>query len=115
MTPVLDAQPDSNEENYNSFFTRARCIVERCNGLLKMRFCCLLKDRVLHYRPNTASKIINTCDVLHNMILNDGVDVTIFADLINDGLIENDPYLDDPNNGEAGRAAQDNLIMRFYS
>lgn len=32
-----------------------------------MRFRCLLKHRVLHYTPNVASKIINSCVVLHNM------------------------------------------------
>lgn len=34
-------------------------------------FCyrCLLKDRVLHYRPKTASKIILACAVLHNLAI----------------------------------------------
>lgn len=46
---------------------KTRSIIERCNGLLKSRFRCLLKHRVLHYSPTTASRIINACVVLHNM------------------------------------------------
>lgn len=34
-----------------------------------MRFRCLLKHRVLHYTPETASKIINACVILHNMCI----------------------------------------------
>ena len=34
-----------------------------------MRFRCLLKDRVLHYAPEYATKIIMACVVLHNMCL----------------------------------------------
>ncbi|XP_025992133.2 putative nuclease HARBI1 [Solenopsis invicta] len=67
LTPLNDVQPATPEERYNQCFKRTRSIIERCNGLLKMRFRCLLKHRVLHYTPNVASKIINSCVVLHNM------------------------------------------------
>lgn len=30
---------------------------------------CLLKDRVLHYKPEKATAIINACIVLHNMCI----------------------------------------------
>lgn len=46
-----------------------RALIERCNGLLKMRFRCLLKHRVLHYTPQMACKITNACAVLHNMCI----------------------------------------------
>lgn len=36
-----------------------------------MSFRCLLRQRVLHYIPPTAAKIINTCAVLHNMAIID--------------------------------------------
>ncbi|KAL5237402.1 hypothetical protein ACI65C_004812 [Semiaphis heraclei] len=73
MTPYLDPAPRSPEALYNDSFCSIRSIIERCIGVLKMRFRCLLKHRVLHYTPNKASKIINTCVVLHNMCIMDNV------------------------------------------
>lgn len=49
-----------------------------------MRFQCLLKHRVLHYAPNIASKIINSCTVLHNMCIENNI---LFPE-------EDDEYLD---------------------
>lgn len=70
MTP-LENEPAVNtpEAAYNECHRRTRSIIERCNGVLKMRFRCLLKHRVLHYAPTMASKIINACTVLHNMCI----------------------------------------------
>lgn len=34
---------------------------------------CLLKDRVLHYKPEKATAIINACIVLHNMCIEHNV------------------------------------------
>lgn len=39
-----------------------------------MRFRCLLKHRVLHYAPTVASKIINSCTILHNMCVQNKID-----------------------------------------
>lgn len=44
--------------NFKSFFLV---------GVLKGRFRCILKERVLHYHPLKAGQIINTVCVLHNM------------------------------------------------
>ncbi|KAJ3655933.1 hypothetical protein Zmor_015040 [Zophobas morio] len=55
------------EERYNNRFKSCRSTVERCIGVLKGRFRCLLKDRVLHYTPQKAAKIIMACTILHNM------------------------------------------------
>ncbi|KAK9717537.1 DDE superfamily endonuclease [Popillia japonica] len=70
LTPIQNPE-NPDEEEYNSRHASARATVERCNGLLKMRFRCLLKhrNRVLHYTPQAASKIINACVVLHNMCI----------------------------------------------
>lgn len=38
-----------------------------------MRFRCLLKHRALHYAPTIASKIINSCTVLHNMCVEENL------------------------------------------
>lgn len=61
------------EENYNKFHKSTRTIIEHVNGILKMRFRCLLKYRSLHYDPETASKIINVCCALHNMCVKRGL------------------------------------------
>lgn len=59
MTPIINAREGSPEAAYNNNHRRCRSLIERCNGLLKMRFRCLLKHRALHYTPPVASKIIN--------------------------------------------------------
>lgn len=69
LTPIRNAEPGTPEEQFNERFCSIRSLIERCNGLLKNRFRCLLKHRVLHYPPVTASKITNACVVLHNMCL----------------------------------------------
>ncbi|KAJ8915416.1 hypothetical protein NQ315_008306, partial [Exocentrus adspersus] len=79
LTPL--AQPQTEEElAYNDTHRRARSTIERCNGLLKMRFRCLLKHRTLHYSPSKASKIINACIVLHNMCVDNNVDLVLDED-----------------------------------
>lgn len=37
--------------------------------MLKGRWRCLYKQRMLHYKPTTCSKIINACSVLHNICI----------------------------------------------
>lgn len=69
QTPIRDAIPGSAENRYNDAFKKARSLIERCNGLLKMRFRCLFKHRVLHYSPTKSSLIINACAVLHNICI----------------------------------------------
>ncbi|KAJ8966137.1 hypothetical protein NQ317_017980, partial [Molorchus minor] len=66
LTPCNDAAPGTPEERYNISQKRTK----RCNGgVLKLRFRCLLKHRMLHYPPERASKIINAVVVLHNMCI----------------------------------------------
>lgn len=73
MTPLENVEPGSPGERYNNCHRQARCTIERCNGVLKMRFRCLLKHRVLHYKPEKCCKIINACSVLHNMCIENNV------------------------------------------
>jgi len=82
MIPILDAADNSPESEYNKKQMSCRSLIERCNGLLKMRFRCLLKHRVLHYSPAVASKIIYTCAVLHNMCITENVPLMLE---LNDG------------------------------
>lgn len=74
LTPLeQDPAPGTPEAQYNIYHKRTRCLIERCNGLLKMRFRCLLKHRVLHYTPQMATRIINACVVLHNICIQNNV------------------------------------------
>lgn len=74
MTPFSTPPEGSPQERFNNHFTSIRSIIERCNGLLKARFRCLLKHRVLHYTPTKSVQIIVACCVLHNIsILNNVV------------------------------------------
>lgn len=80
MTPLRNPNTPA-EERYNNAQKSVRSIVERCNGLLKNRFRCLLKDRVLHYSPQMAAKIVNACVVLHNMCVNNNIPEPDMADI----------------------------------
>lgn len=76
MTPLHN--PHNNvEEIYNQRLKAARCTIERCIGLLKMRFRCLLKHRVLHYSPEKCSKIVNACVLLHNICVENNVELLL--------------------------------------
>lgn len=89
MTPYPNAAPNTSEDRYNEVHRRTRSLIERCNGVLKMRFRCLLKHRVLHYKPEKCSRIINACCVLHNMCIENNLPP------INLGDDENDHQLGD--------------------
>ncbi|XP_063897698.1 putative nuclease HARBI1 [Helicoverpa armigera] len=67
MTPILEAAVGSPEEHYTTLHCKVRNTVERCIGVLKNRWRCLLAHRVLHYDPVTVAKIVNACVVLHNI------------------------------------------------
>ncbi|KAJ8914912.1 hypothetical protein NQ315_016066 [Exocentrus adspersus] len=45
LTPIQNAPEGSPESRFNHAHIRARNCVERCIGLLKMRFTCLLRER----------------------------------------------------------------------
>ncbi|XP_050355240.1 putative nuclease HARBI1 [Nymphalis io] len=68
MTPVSDTNADKTPEGYyNQLHAAARSTVERAIADLKARFQCLLVNRVLHYHPDSAAKIIIACCILHNI------------------------------------------------
>lgn len=69
MTPIANAAVNSPEARYNDAHTRARNCVERCIGVLKTRFRCLLRERVARYDPQFVGKLVNVCAALHNMCL----------------------------------------------
>ncbi|XP_060801919.1 putative nuclease HARBI1 [Amyelois transitella] len=74
MTPIENALPGSPEAHYTSLHVSGRCCVERCIGVLKARFRCLLADRRRHYSPEKAARITNACCVLHNIAHAGGIE-----------------------------------------
>jgi hypothetical protein len=69
MTPCVDVADGSPEEVYNTKHSKARVVIENTFGRLKNKWRCLCKDRVLHYAPLKASRIIVACCVLYNFEL----------------------------------------------
>ncbi|KAJ8969910.1 hypothetical protein NQ314_001527 [Rhamnusium bicolor] len=71
LCPPLEEPPipDTPADHFHRALLTTRCLIERCNGVLKNRWRSLLKHRTLHYTPTMAAKIINTCIILHNMCL----------------------------------------------
>lgn len=73
MTPINNPEPDAAEARYNQAHVSARNGVERTIGLWKMRFRCLLKERVARYEPRFVSKLVVVCAILHNICVTRGV------------------------------------------
>lgn len=65
-TPYRNPRDGSSEEHFNTIHSKCRCTIERCFGVLKGRWRCLLKARELNYEPVKVAKIINVCCMLHN-------------------------------------------------
>ena len=72
FTPLLNTATPQ-EERYNSAHIRTRNAVERCFGLWKQRFRCLLRG--LYCNIETAKKTIVACAVLHNIAIDMKEDV----------------------------------------
>ncbi|XP_058981748.1 putative nuclease HARBI1 [Musca domestica] len=68
MTPYRNPS-NATERNYNKKHSKTRNVVERCFGVLKNRFRCIIVSRGLHYSPAKATQIINTYCALHNICI----------------------------------------------
>lgn len=63
------------EEHFNMVHKKIRSKVERCIGVLKGRFRCLIKDRALHYSHKRAAYIIYAACVCHNILMQNKVPI----------------------------------------
>jgi len=68
MLPLPHAEEGTPEYYYTKLHCQCRNAVERCIGVLKARWRCLLCDRTLHYEPTFVGFIVNACAVLHNIL-----------------------------------------------
>lgn len=57
------------QEDYNRKLCSVRQIIERCIGLLKVRFRCILGERKLRYNPTKVGSIIYSCATLYNFLI----------------------------------------------
>lgn len=117
LTPLPDFLPNTPEERFNDRLTSIRSIIERCNGLLKNRFRCLLRHRVLHYRPEVAGNIVNACAILHNMCIENNVAEPVEAPNMDLGIypIENYGHREGMNPDlEAARQLQEGIIRNHF-
>ncbi len=109
MTPFLTANTPA-QACFNTAHCRARCAIERLNGVLKRRFACL---NYLRAEPQKACNITLACIVLHNIATKRNV--PLCAD--NDAP---EP-LGDPNqppafcqNEQTGRATRDAIVRHYF-
>lgn len=77
MTPLKHQQEGTPRFAYNEALCKARSVIERCFGVLKAEFRCLSAQRTLNYDPTMAGKIVNACAALHNMRLQNGIQIVI--------------------------------------
>ncbi|KAJ8912376.1 hypothetical protein NQ315_014744, partial [Exocentrus adspersus] len=123
MTPFRNPAENYPEARYNRAHIVARNCVERCIGVLKTRFRCLLraepalKERMLRYAPQICGVIINACSVLHNICIRHGIPLD--DDIVNDddhdggGVDPNDVHdnINIVNQGQQVRIAIVNLYF----
>ncbi|KAJ3654524.1 hypothetical protein Zmor_013707 [Zophobas morio] len=116
FTPIPVVAPGSPQERYNQLLRSTRNPIERTNGILKGRFRCLIKHRVLHFHPVQAAYIIYAASTLHNIAL--WANLALEEDEI---VVENDEGNGDNAVGivepeqncfNLGRAARENYIRR---
>lgn len=116
LTPFRIAENQS-QQNYNNAHCRARNCVERCIGLLKTRFRCLLKERSQRYDKNFVCLIIKACVVLHNMCVEANIPfIEEFEDEGNiEGNIDNVPFPLQNENVMLGIQKRNDIVNRYFT
>lgn len=125
ITPIRDPPEGTAEADFNDCQMSARNTIERVNGVWKMRFRCLLKHRVLHYSPQTASKIINTCCALHNLCIENNLPEVMHEEenddlldgIFNDNFVPNQQNDNCPENIllQQGKELQNRIVRQYFT
>ncbi|KAB0805455.1 hypothetical protein PPYR_02425 [Photinus pyralis] len=115
MTPVSGHNLTEPERRYNVAHKSIRNVIERLNGVLKTRFRCLSKHRVLHYNPAKCAKLIYACAILHNMCIHNGeIDIDIDHNDEEDNNDEPRNAENDHNNLHEGRIIRNRIIRDYF-
>lgn len=109
MTPILNVDQGTPEDRYTKRHASARNCIERCNGVLKTRFRCILGERVLRYSPEKAGNIIIACAVLHNMCTDARLPTN------NEMMDEQEVIQQERTEQQEGRNARQSLIERYFA
>lgn len=83
ITQFTNVAENSAEDHFNVEHRKIRNCIERTNGVLKLRWRCLLAERTLRYQPEVTTPFVNVCVALHNICIARKIA---------------DPNLNDPNN-----------------
>ncbi|XP_018564931.1 putative nuclease HARBI1 [Anoplophora glabripennis] len=101
FTPFNRVVAGTPEARFNELHKLTRNVIERTNGILKGRFRCLLRHRVLHYHPAKAAYIVYAAAVLHNIATWANLDID------EDDIVLND---NDENIGHRNILEEDNML-----
>lgn len=115
LTPFNAPNENGPEYRFNLRHASARNVVERCIGVLKTRFRCLLKERSARYEPQFVGRIVNCCSVLHNMCIDNNVPV--LEDIIDDGIHNVNIENEFENNAmllNEGRRVRQDVVERYF-
>ena len=115
LTPILDSIPESPEDRYTRRHCSARSCVERCIGVLKARFRCLLGERGLRYNPYNVGVIVIACAVLHNLCIQhrlpeDNLNLPNIENVRNENIVDQN-Y----DNLAEGRRIRRNVVRRYFN
>uniref|UniRef100_A0A8C5ER96 Putative nuclease HARBI1 n=1 Tax=Gouania willdenowi TaxID=441366 RepID=A0A8C5ER96_GOUWI len=112
MTPFLS--PNTPEQaRFNTAHSKARCAIERLNGVLRRRFAFL---NYLRVEPQGVCNIILACIVLHNIATKRNVPL---CDEVNDAPTEPAENEDIPptfsqNESVTGHAVRDAIVRNYF-
>lgn len=115
MTPFQNTQPNTPEARFNNAHIQARNSIERCIGVLKSRFRCLLKERVLRYSPEKCGKIINVCAILHNICVSGNMELENY--LVIEEAMHNEVYQNNVQVNDLlreGQAVREQIVNMYF-
>lgn len=69
VTPFLELQPGTKEEDFNIKHKHTRCLIERVFEELKGKWRCLKKERTMYYSPEKAARFFKCCVILHHALM----------------------------------------------
>ncbi|XP_064486033.1 putative nuclease HARBI1 [Ornithodoros turicata] len=116
MVPYAESEAasDSSKATFNVRHQKAWAVIEQCNGLLKSRFRCLHRYRPLHYSPSVAGKIINSCAILHNICLREGVELEDPPE-IDSEMFDTHSQADQEETRAGGARVRDRVRSQLYA
>lgn len=114
MIPILNPSTQA-EKYYNKMHASTRSKVERCIGLLKIRFRALLGERKLRYSHEKTANIIISCVILNNFINAHNFDFDLQIQQDPGNIHNDDPNPDDQPCLEEAKQIRKNLVESLYA